>query len=215
MNNDDFTVLVSGDSRYHWVSMCTVWPLHSKSLRELSNESASNFVLSLNIPSTNYSDDSESRSCGQLVIGSFITKRAHSCFSSCAEFFGKTSNHPGDSAPLQPRFGTLWLLAFPKTKITFERDEISNHWWDSGKYNRTADGDWENCVRSQGAYIEGDWGITVLCTMFLLSCIFLKMFVFHITWLDTFWTDFIFQYQIEPTGGLTSLFSDWFINLSF
>ena len=31
-------------------------------------------------------------------------------------FFGKTSNHPGDSAPLQPRFGALRLLAFPKTK---------------------------------------------------------------------------------------------------
>ena len=27
MNNDDFTVLVSGGSRHHWVSMWTVWPL--------------------------------------------------------------------------------------------------------------------------------------------------------------------------------------------
>ena len=29
---------------------------------------------------------------------------------------GKKSSHPGDLAPLQPRFGTLRLLAFPKTK---------------------------------------------------------------------------------------------------
>ena len=29
---------------------------------------------------------------------------------SCTEFFGKTSNHPGNSAPLQPRFGVLQLL---------------------------------------------------------------------------------------------------------
>ena len=42
----------------------------------------------------------------------------------CGEFFAKTSNHPGDSAPLQPRFGALALLAFPKIKITFEREEI-------------------------------------------------------------------------------------------
>ena len=28
------------------------------------------------------------------------------------------------------------------------------------------------CVRSQGAYFEGDWGVVVLCTMFLVSCIF-------------------------------------------
>ena len=69
--------------------------------------------------------------------------------------------------PLQPRFGTLWLLAFPKTKITFEREEISECLWNLGKYDRAADGNWENCVRSQGAYFEGDWGIIVLCIMLL------------------------------------------------
>ena len=30
---------------------------------------------------------------------------------------------------------------------------------------------WENCVRSQGAYLEGDWGVIVLWTMFFISCI--------------------------------------------
>ena len=44
-------------------------------------------------------------------------------------FFCKITNYPGDSAPLQPRFGALWLLAFPKTKITFERKEISDCQW--------------------------------------------------------------------------------------
>ena len=29
----------------------------------------------------------------------------------------------------------------------------------------------KNCVRSQGAYFEGDWGVMVLCTMFLVSCV--------------------------------------------
>ena len=91
---------------------------------------------------------------------------------SCAEFFGKTSNHPGDSDSLQTRFGALQLLAFPKIKITFEREEISDCQWDSGKYHRAADGNWENCVRSQGAYFEEDWGIIVLCTMFLVSHVF-------------------------------------------
>ena len=56
------------------------------------------------------------------------------------EDFGETSNHPGDSVPLQPRFGALQLLAFPKTKISFEKEEISDHQWDSGKYDRAADG---------------------------------------------------------------------------
>jgi hypothetical protein len=39
-------------------------------------------------------------------------------------FFGKASHHPGLLAPLQPRFGSLWLLGFPRTKIAVERDEI-------------------------------------------------------------------------------------------
>ena len=30
------------------------------------------------------------------------------------------------STPLQPRFSTLQRLAFPQTKITFEREEISD-----------------------------------------------------------------------------------------
>ena len=95
---------------------------------------------------------------------------AHSCIMSCADFFCETSNHPGDSAPLQPRFGTLWLLAFPKTKITFEKEEISDHRWDAGKYNWAADGDWENCVRSQGDSFEGNWGVSlpyVQCFLYL------------------------------------------------
>ena len=116
---------------------------------------------------------------------------APSCITSHAEFFGETSTHPGDSAPLQPRFGALQLLAFPRTKITFEREEISDRQaWDSGKYDRATDSDWENCVRSQGAYFEGDWGIIVLCTVFLVSCIFFsKCLYFSYYKLDTFWTD--------------------------
>jgi len=37
---------------------------------------------------------------------------------------GKTSHHPGLSAPLQPRFGSLRLMAFPKAKIAFEMEGI-------------------------------------------------------------------------------------------
>ena len=113
------------------------------------------------------------------------------------QFFGETSNHSGDLAPLQTRFSDLQLLAFPKTKITFERVEISDPQWDSGKYDRAADGDWENCVRSQGTYFEGDWGITVLCAMFLVSSISVSIFL--ITWLDTFWTDLI--YHVKHLGS--------------
>ena len=48
---------------------------------------------------------------------------------------------------------------------------------------------WENCVRSQGAYFEEDRVITVPRTMFLVSSS-INVSIFHITWLDTFWTNF-------------------------
>ena len=116
---------------------------------------------------------------GNWWLAAWLHHNKMQAHASChTEFFGKTSNHSGDSAPLQPRFGALWLLTFPKTKITFEREEISDCQWDSGKHDRTADGDWENCVRSQGNYFEGAWGVVVLCTRFLVFCIFNKCLYF-------------------------------------
>ena len=107
-----------------------------------------------------------------------------------AECFGATSNHPGDSAPLQSRLEILQLLAFPKTKITFEREKISDCRCDSGKCDGAADGHWENCVRPQGACFEGDRGIIVLCTVYFVSSS-INVTVLHITWLDAFSTDLV------------------------
>jgi len=45
----------------------------------------------------------------------------------CRLFFGgggKSSHPPGTSAPLQPRFGPLLLMTFPKAKIAVESEEI-------------------------------------------------------------------------------------------
>ena len=91
---------------------------------------------------------------------------------------------------LQPRFGTLKLLAFPKTKIISEGEEISDHWWDSGKYDGTAVDDLENCVRFQGAYFKGDWGVIFLCTSFLHSASSsINVSIFLSARLNTFWTE--------------------------
>ena len=173
--------------------MCTEWLSHAKWLSQQSNKSASNVTLSLTFLHGNYSHDSEGHSYGQLVIDSFMmTTLARSGISSNAELFGETSNHPGDSAPLQPRFGALKLLAFPKTKITFEREEISDCWWDSGKYDRQ--------LMVIGRTVWGPKGPTLKGTEVSLSCVqcFLSLLsssinvsIFHITWLDTFWTDLL------------------------
>ena len=170
--------------------MCTVCPSNSKWLSEQSNESASNFALSLNILPQKlfiWFIRPQLWATGDWQLHHDNAPAHASCL--IHSFFGKTSNHPDDSAPLQPRFGALQVLVFPKTKITFEREEISDCWWDAGKYE-VADGNWENCVRSQGAYFEGDWGVIVPCIMFLVSSS-INTSIFHITWLDTFWRDFI------------------------
>ena len=125
-------------------------------LTEYSNDSASNYAISLNISPWKLLDDSEGYSYGQLVIGSFNTAMCPLTHHVLCRVFCEISNHPGDSASLQPRFGNLQLLAFPKPRIAFEREEISDHGWNSGKYNGAADGNWENGVRSQGDSFEGD-----------------------------------------------------------
>ena len=130
---------------------------------------------------------------------------------SCAEFFGKTLNHPDDSAPLQPRFGTLQLLCFPQTKITFEREEISDrrwlkkmqrgHWWRLGELYEVP-----RCL------LWKDWGIIVLCTMFLISSS-INGSIFHVTCLDTLWTDSIFIFQVHMLKNKELCFSN--VALSF
>ena len=175
VNNDDFTVIVSGGGRCCWMSMCghhiqNDWVEQRICLKfciKLEHSAAETIWMI-----------QKATAMGKWWLADSSWRYAPSCITSHAELFGETSNHPGDSEPLQPRFGTLWLLAFPKTQITLEREEISDFWWDSGKYYGAADNDWENCVRSQGAYFEGDWSVTVLCTMFLVSCIFFNKGVY-------------------------------------
>ena len=64
----------------------------------------------------------------------------HSCTMSRAEFFGETSNHPGDSAAPTAQMWCPVTSGFSWTKIIFEREEITDHQWDSGKYNAAANG---------------------------------------------------------------------------
>ena len=74
----------------------------------------------------------EATAVGNCWLAASSQQSARSCITSHAECFGKTSNHPGDSAPT----AQIWHPAtsgFSQTKITFEREEISDHWWDSGK----------------------------------------------------------------------------------
>ena len=122
-----------------------------------------------------------------------------SCISSRAEFFGKTWNHSSDSVALQPRFGALQLLAFPKTKITFGRGEIQtiNKIQENTTGQRMVMG---RAVWNQGAYFEGDWGIIVLCTMFLVSSSIKVSFSYYVA--RYFLDNFVFLFHESFTISL-------------
>ena len=156
---------------------------------------------------------------GYWWLSALSQQRAHSCITSCSEFFGKTSNHPGDSAPLHSIFGTLWLLAFPQTKnhLWKGRDFIPSmrfrkiwwgSWWRLGELCEVP-----RCILWRGLRHH--------CSMCNVSCILsINVSIFHITWLDTFWTDLVYfvellMYELlswgHLLGGLESTLGSKFI----
>ena len=101
------------------------------------------------------------------------SQHAHSRVTYYAEFLVKHQITQVTQLPYSPDLEPCDFCFVSKTKITFERWVISDH--DEIQENTTgqlANGDWENYVRSRGASFEGDWGVIVLCTMFLVSCVF-------------------------------------------
>ena len=104
VSNENFTALVSGSHRCHGLQRNCI-----------------KFCIKLEHSSAETSERIQKDTArGNWWLAASPWQHSHSCITSHTEFFGKTSNHPGDSAPLQPRFGTLWLLPSPKTKIIFK-----------------------------------------------------------------------------------------------
>ena len=101
---------------------------------------------------------------GDLSVWSYDrASRSASFYSSHAGFFGKASHHPGLSAPLQPRFGSLRLLPFLKSKIAVEREEICE--WDGHTVHKLSQrrltADWlvrreSDCSRMDNK-VSSDW----------------------------------------------------------
>ena len=173
VSNDNFMVWVSWGGRHHWMSMFTVWPSHAKWLSEQSNESASNFALSLYIPPRNYLGDSEGQSYGQLVIGSFITTMCLLMHHISCRVFWQNIKSP---SWLSPPIAQIWCpgtFGFFKTNTTFEREEISDHQWDSGKYDGAADGNWETVWGPKVPTLKGTEASLscVQCFLHLISSI--------------------------------------------
>ena len=94
----------------------------------------------------------------------------------------------------------FWLFPKLKSPLKGKRFQTIN---ESGKYDGAADGNWENCVRSQSAHFEGDRGVIALCTMFFVPCIFFSkcLYFFHSARLDTCWTDLVYSTYCMPSAA--------------
>ena len=116
----------------------------------------------------------------------------HSCITSCAEFFGKISNHPGHSDPLSPDLASSDFCLFPKLKSPLK-----------GKRFQTIDEIQENTTGQLMAIGRTVWGPKVptlkgtevslsyvQCLLYLVSSS-INVSIFHITWLDSFWADLV------------------------
>ena len=133
---------------------------------------------------------------GQLVIGSFT--KTHSCIMSCAEFLAKHQITQAIQPLYSPDLAPCDFWLFPKLKSPLKGkrfqtvDEIQENMTEQLMAIPTKDfvdcfEQWKgcrvNCVRSQGAYFERNWGIIVLCSVFLISYIFfnkcLYFFILH------------------------------------
>ena len=115
---------------------------------------------------------------------------AHACIMPHAEFFCETSSHPGCSVLLQPTFGTLWLLAFPTTKITFEKGRDFRPLM---RFRKIQQGSWwqlgELCEVPRFLLWRG---LRCRCPAYNISCIFFNKYLYFSYYtLDTFWTDIV------------------------
>ena len=128
-------------------------------------------------------------------------QRACSCIMSHAEFFGETSNHPGDSDPYSPDLVSCDFWLFPKQKSPLKVKRF-----------QTIDEIQENTTGQQMVIGRTVWGPNVPALkgtgvslsyvqrfLYLLSSS-INDSIFHITWLDTLWTDLV--HSIDFNGDI-------------
>ena len=129
-----------------------------------------------------------SQQCIQCIMYAMHERQHHVSF---RVFWGKyqitwvtQSPHSPDLAPCN-----FWLFPKLKSSLKGKRFQIIGEIQENTTGELTLN--WEHCMRFQGAYFEGAWGIIILYTMFLVSSS-VSVSIFHITWLHTFWKDLIY-----------------------
>ena len=113
------------------------------------------------------------------------------------QFFGETSNHPGDSAPLHSDLvpHDFWLFPKLKSPLKGKRLQTLSEILLSVMVQLMVMG--RNYLRSQGANVEGNWDNIVLCMMFPVSCIFFNKCLFFSYYMAGYlWTDYLHTHDV-------------------
>ena len=125
---------------------------------------------------------------GQLVIGGFITTMYPLVYHILCRIFWS------DSAYLSPRFDALWLLAFPKTKVTLKRkrfqtiDEIQENrmgsWWQLGELCEVP-----RCLLRRGLRHH--------CPVYNVSCSFLSKCLYFSCYMAGYFMDRPYVFYVD------------------
>ena len=95
-----------------------------KMTEQIEQQISSNFALSLNIPSMETLQMiQKAAAMGNWWLAASSWQCTHSCITPCAELFGKTSNHPGNSALCNPDLVpcNFWLSTKLKSPLKGKR----------------------------------------------------------------------------------------------
>ena len=120
---------------------------------------------------------------GNQWLAASSWQHACSCITSCTEIFLQNIKSPRWlSPPYSPDwvFCDFWLFPKPKSPLKGKRLQTVHEIQENTTGQQTAIG----LCEVQGAYLEGGWGIIVLCTMFLVSSS-IDVSIFHGAQLDT------------------------------
>ena len=132
----------------------------------------------------NYSDDWEGCTCSRIP--------------SCAEVFGKTSSHPGDSAPHSPDLVPCDFRVFPKLKSPSKGkrfqivDEIQEN--TEGQLMVTGTTGWGPTVPT----LKGtEASLSYIQHFLYLVSSSVNVSISHSTWPGAFWTDLVFRWCVS------------------
>ena len=205
MNYDDFTVLVSRGGRCHWAKHVYCVAITFKMTEWVEQQICIRFCVKLQhscAETIRWFRRPQLWATGdwQLYHSKVPTHASRVIQSFLSKHHMAQVTQPPYSPDLAP--WNFWL--FPKLNSPVKGKRFQTT--DETQENTTgaAYGNWENCVRSKDVYFEGDWGVIVLCTVFLVSCIFFNKYLYVSHYMTGYLMDrprmfcFCYSTQIPP-----------------